>query len=249
MYVMYDWWSRITLFYLLKWECANNAKQIWISQTKMWFGPIAKLKYTRSLVKLYFCTWFLNFCTSVDLGRPRGTGHYDKFYEEGLYNCAGCGTPLYKSTTKFDSGCGWPAFFEGLPGAITRSVSIYLPFLMILWPWASFHDILVVVSFISVSILCIAFFFNNGLSICVSFRDILIAVCFSPTLMAGGLRSRALHVMATWGMSLKERGTRCLLTRGTALIVSRSSLWQLPELHPLLLSMLFLRSELVMDVG
>ncbi|XP_021285722.1 peptide methionine sulfoxide reductase B5-like [Herrania umbratica] len=47
-----------------------------------------------------------------------GTGEYDKFFEEGVYNCAGCGTPLYKSTTKFNSGCGWPAFYEGLPGAI-----------------------------------------------------------------------------------------------------------------------------------
>ncbi|XP_073048051.1 peptide methionine sulfoxide reductase B5-like [Primulina eburnea] len=49
-----------------------------------------------------------------------GTGIYDKFYEEGVYQCAGCGTALYKSTTKFNSGCGWPAFFEGLPGAINR---------------------------------------------------------------------------------------------------------------------------------
>ncbi|KAM1834425.1 hypothetical protein ACFX13_016894 [Malus domestica] len=43
---------------------------------------------------------------------------YDKFFEEGIYNCAGCETPLYRSTTKFNSGCGWPAFYEGLPGAI-----------------------------------------------------------------------------------------------------------------------------------
>ncbi|KAL4338833.1 hypothetical protein AHAS_Ahas12G0249700 [Arachis hypogaea] len=50
-----------------------------------------------------------------------GTGEYDKFFGEGVYNCAGCGTPLYKSTTKFNSGCGWPAFFEGLPGAINRT--------------------------------------------------------------------------------------------------------------------------------
>ncbi|KAL5097250.1 hypothetical protein RYX36_001577, partial [Vicia faba] len=50
----------------------------------------------------------------------KGTGEYNKFYEEGIYNCAACGTPLYKSTTKFDSGCGWPAFFEGFPGAIDR---------------------------------------------------------------------------------------------------------------------------------
>lgn len=50
-----------------------------------------------------------------------GTGEYNKNKAEGVYNCAGCGTPLYKSTTKFDSGCGWPAFFEGLPGAINET--------------------------------------------------------------------------------------------------------------------------------
>ncbi|CAA0807399.1 Peptide methionine sulfoxide reductase B2-chloroplastic [Striga hermonthica] len=50
-----------------------------------------------------------------------GTGEYNKFYKEGIYKCAGCGSPLYKSTTKFNSGCGWPAFYEGLPGAINRT--------------------------------------------------------------------------------------------------------------------------------
>ncbi|KAG7557652.1 Mss4-like superfamily [Arabidopsis suecica] len=50
-----------------------------------------------------------------------GTGEYDKFFEEGIFSCVGCKTPLYKSVTKFDSGCGWPAFFEGLPGAINRT--------------------------------------------------------------------------------------------------------------------------------
>ncbi|KAI3772447.1 hypothetical protein L6452_03633 [Arctium lappa] len=52
---------------------------------------------------------------------PKGTGEYDKLFADGIYTCAGCGIPLYKSTTKFNSGCGWPAFFEGLPGAITRT--------------------------------------------------------------------------------------------------------------------------------
>ncbi|KAJ3069515.1 Peptide methionine sulfoxide reductase B2, chloroplastic, partial [Quaeritorhiza haematococci] len=49
-----------------------------------------------------------------------GTGEYNKHYEQGVYNCAACGTALYKSTTKFDSGCGWPAFFDAIPGAVTR---------------------------------------------------------------------------------------------------------------------------------
>lgn len=49
--------------------------------------------------------------------RPN-TGEYNHFAKEGVYDCAGCGQPLYRSTTKFDSGCGWPAFYEGLPGAI-----------------------------------------------------------------------------------------------------------------------------------
>lgn len=65
------------------------------------------------------------------LSRYPGTGEYDKLFQEGVYSCAGCGTPLYKSTTKFNSGCGWPAFFEGLPGAINRHVSFVLMLLFL----------------------------------------------------------------------------------------------------------------------
>ena len=38
------------------------------------------------------------------------TGKFDKHYKEGTYTCKGCGTPLFDSTTKYDSGCGWPSF-------------------------------------------------------------------------------------------------------------------------------------------
>ena len=40
---------------------------------------------------------------------PAGSGQYNKTTDEGVYNCAGCGTPLYTSETKFNSGCGWCA--------------------------------------------------------------------------------------------------------------------------------------------
>ncbi|KAI0065596.1 peptide methionine sulfoxide reductase msrB [Artomyces pyxidatus] len=49
-----------------------------------------------------------------------GSGEYEHFTEEGTYTCAACHTPLYKSATKFDSGCGWPAFFDAIPGAVSR---------------------------------------------------------------------------------------------------------------------------------
>ncbi|KFK30992.1 hypothetical protein AALP_AA6G054500 [Arabis alpina] len=51
----------------------------------------------------------------------RGKGEYLKLFDEGIYCCAGCEAPVYKSTTKFDSGCGWPAFFDAIPGAVNRT--------------------------------------------------------------------------------------------------------------------------------
>ena len=47
--------------------------------------------------------------------RDKGTeapfsGEYDEFFEPGSYRCAGCGTELFASDAKYDSGCGWPAF-------------------------------------------------------------------------------------------------------------------------------------------
>ncbi|EPE10398.1 methionine-r-sulfoxide reductase [Ophiostoma piceae UAMH 11346] len=51
------------------------------------------------------------------------TGAYDKhFAEAGVYRCVGCEAPLYKATHKFKSGCGWPAYFDSVPGAVKRNV-------------------------------------------------------------------------------------------------------------------------------
>ena len=47
-----------------------------------------------------------------------GSSPLDKEYGEGVYRCAGCGQPLFPAKTKFNSGTGWPSFWEPLPDAV-----------------------------------------------------------------------------------------------------------------------------------
>lgn len=51
------------------------------------------------------------------------TSKYEKFNDVGTYYCAVCGNALFKSDTKFESGCGWPSFYE----PVSKSSIIYTP--------------------------------------------------------------------------------------------------------------------------
>jgi peptide-methionine (R)-S-oxide reductase len=52
----------------------------------------------------------------------------------GVFRCAGCGQPLFTSETKFDSGTGWPSFFQPLPGAVGFKRDFHL-----VWPRTEYH--------------------------------------------------------------------------------------------------------------
>jgi peptide-methionine (R)-S-oxide reductase len=50
-----------------------------------------------------------------------GSGEYASSKGNGVYHCAGCGAPLFRSDTKYESGTGWPSFWEPVaPGALAE---------------------------------------------------------------------------------------------------------------------------------
>jgi peptide-methionine (R)-S-oxide reductase len=49
---------------------------------------------------------------------PAGTSPLNNEKRKGIFHCAGCDLPLYPSETKYESGTGWPSFWDSLPGAV-----------------------------------------------------------------------------------------------------------------------------------
>ena len=65
---------------------------------------------------------------------PAGSSPLDKEYRKGEYRCAGCDLPLFTSEMKYDSGTGWPSFFQHIVGHVQTKRDFKL-----IWPRTEYH--------------------------------------------------------------------------------------------------------------
>ena len=57
---------------------------------------------------------------------PPGSSKLNHEKREGYYNCANCGVKLFQSSAKFESGSGWPSFYDSIPGAFETTTDYHI---------------------------------------------------------------------------------------------------------------------------
>lgn len=82
----------------------------------IYFTNLKEIKLVEKVVKTDEEWESLLTPTQFDVARKKGTelaftGKYHDCHEDGIYQCVCCGTDLFDSNTKFDSGTGWPSFW------------------------------------------------------------------------------------------------------------------------------------------
>ncbi len=100
-----------------KMDSTNKSNNPYFSKSEK-----SKLAVKESEWKKLLSPELYNIAREKGTERP-WTSKFESFKELGTYYCAVCGNALFKSDTKFDSGCGWPSFYE----PISKGSIIYLP--------------------------------------------------------------------------------------------------------------------------
>ncbi len=110
-----------TLFYSCKVEAENQFYQTKTDSLKTGAkgNKVEKIKKSEEEWKKELSDEQYRVLREKGTERPF-TGKFDLFFEKGDYHCAACGNLLFESTTKFNSGCGWPSFYETVEkGSVT----------------------------------------------------------------------------------------------------------------------------------
>jgi peptide-methionine (R)-S-oxide reductase len=126
---MNSWRWIIALTLPLLWQCSSGIK---VSST----APLQSTKApmndsTTDFSKLSEEEWKSRLSAEeFRVLRQKGTerpftSEFETLWDSGIYVCKGCGTELFHSSTKFDAGCGWPSFYQGIDKDRIREISDY----------------------------------------------------------------------------------------------------------------------------